>query len=49
MVNHVSFCLAYDNLDKILNPAPQQYWNKYYFYSEKSGKAFKLPDEFLFD
>jgi hypothetical protein len=28
--NHISFCIAYDNKDKIVFPAPEEYWTKFY-------------------
>lgn len=31
IVNHVSFCIAVDNVENILNPAPKEYWQKFYF------------------
>ena len=28
IINHITFCLEYNNLDKIENPAPEEYWKK---------------------
>jgi len=28
IVNHIDFCLAKGNIDKIENPAPKKYWDK---------------------
>jgi hypothetical protein len=35
VANHISFCLETGNVDNILNPAPKEYWNRFYFCSNK--------------
>ena len=39
--DHVEFCIAYDNLDKLLDPAPQEFWNK--LLCSKPLKSFPFP------
>jgi predicted RNase H-like HicB family nuclease len=45
IVDHVTFCIATDNIDKILNPAPKEYWNKFYFGSEKL-REYTFPEDY---
>lgn len=49
IINHVTFCLAYDNVDKIMNPAPKEYWDKFYFKSKKYSKPFKFDKNYSFN
>jgi hypothetical protein len=30
IVNHISFCIAFENSDKIISPAPEEYWQNFY-------------------
>jgi len=39
IVNHIDFCLAMGNIDKIENPAPKKYWDK--LKAIKRGKVYK--------
>ena len=43
IADHVSFCLQTDNIEGILNPAPQEFWTKYYFCSEELPKEKLSP------
>ncbi|MFQ5823257.1 MAG: type II toxin-antitoxin system HicB family antitoxin [bacterium] len=45
IVSHVGFCVAYNNIDKILNPAPQEFWTKFYFGSEKL-REYTFPEDY---
>ena len=47
IVNHISFCLATENTDKILNPAPKEYWQEYYFGSLHRDK-FQFPADYKY-
>ncbi|MCI0692318.1 hypothetical protein L0337_09985 [candidate division KSB1 bacterium] len=49
IVNHVSFCIATNNTDNIMNPAPGEYWNKYYFKSKKVDKPYQFPKDYSYD
>jgi len=49
IVNHVIFCIANDNIDKILNPAPSEYWNRYYFESIPTRKPYKFPPDYTYE
>lgn len=41
--NHVEFCIEMGNFDKILDPAPPEYWNKLLF--SKPLKNFVFPED----
>lgn len=36
--NHITFCIEYNNIDKIYNPAPGEYWNKFFMASNQTTK-----------
>jgi len=42
MKNHIEFCIEKGNYDKILDPAPQEYWNKLLF--SRPLKNFSFPE-----
>jgi hypothetical protein len=35
VANHIAFCMAYNNKDKIVSPAPDEYWRKFYLALER--------------
>lgn len=43
IVDHITFCLEVGNVENILNPAPKEFWNKFYFESREISKPVKLP------
>jgi hypothetical protein len=53
VLSHISFCIAYDNKDKIVLPAPDEYWKDFYakllnghvdkFKAPKLNKDTQLP------
>ena len=49
IVSHVSFCLAMNNESKMMNPAPQEYWNKFYFTYAIKENPFIFPKEFTYE
>ena len=49
IINHVTFCIAYDNMDKILNPAPSEYWNKFFFNSKKYPNPFVFKPNYKYE
>jgi len=49
IANHISFCLAMDNKENILNPAPKEYWNRFYFGSKIYEKPYEFPKDFTFE
>jgi hypothetical protein len=30
ILSHITFCIAYENNDKIISPAPDEYWKEFY-------------------
>lgn len=48
IVNHVVFCIGNGNIDKIMNPAPQEYWNKYYFESVPFKTPYTFPENYMY-
>lgn len=46
ILDHLSFCIAYNNMDKIFNPAPKEYWNKFYLCSEKVGEPLEITEKY---
>lgn len=43
IVSYISFCIASGNEDKIFNPAPREYWNKFYLCSKKISGPLEIP------
>jgi hypothetical protein len=45
IVDHITFCTAYGNLDKISSPAPDEFWMKFYDGQRKKKEAVhpKIP------
>lgn len=37
VMNQISFCTAYDNRDKIVHPAPDKYWLRFFDGAEKNA------------
>jgi len=48
IVNHISFCIATENTDKIMNPAPKEYWQAFYFGSPDRFK-WEFPKDYKDD
>lgn len=48
IVNHVVYCVGKGNIDKIMNPAPSEYWNSFLFESRPKGKPFKFPKNYKY-
>ena len=46
ILDHLTFCIAYENMDKIFNPAPKEFWNKFYLCSEKVGEPLELTEKY---
>jgi len=40
--NHIGFCFENNRLDKILNYAPKEYWEKFYFCSKPISEPMKM-------
>jgi len=45
MKNHIEFCIEMGNYDKILDPAPQEYWNKLLI--SRPLRSFPFPENKL--
>jgi predicted RNase H-like HicB family nuclease len=45
MKNHIEFCIEMGNYDQILNPAPQEYWNK--LLMSRPLRSFPFPENKL--
>jgi hypothetical protein len=44
IMSHVSFCIAYDNKDKLVFPAPDEFWKNFYVKLQKGHvKQPKVP------
>lgn len=48
IVDHVVFCIGKGNIDKIMNPAPGEYWNSFFFESKAKEKPFKFPKDYKY-
>jgi hypothetical protein len=35
IINHISFCKVYNNKDKIISPAPDEYWREFFEKTEE--------------
>ena len=46
ILDHLTFCIAYENMDRIFNPAPKEFWNKFYLCSEKIGEPLELTEKY---
>lgn len=46
ILDHLTFCIAYENMDKIFNPAPKEFWNKFFLCSEKVGEPLELTEKY---
>ncbi len=46
ILDHLTFCIAYENMDRIFNPAPKEFWSKFYLCSEKIGEPLELTEKY---
>jgi len=48
IVNHIVFCVANGNVEKIMNPAPREYWCKFYFNSKPLREPFRFTENYTY-
>jgi len=47
VVSHISFCVEYNNTDKIFNPAPIEFWNKFFLGDAEKSKPRSFMKPYL--
>jgi len=47
VASHISFCVEYNNTDKLFNPAPIEFWNKFFLGDAEKSKPRSFMKPYL--